>query len=789
MEAFDDEGDASEAGSRELAEEEERLLEQSASMSQIDPLPCLPGQELLPQATQQQQQQYEKLTTEPPLDSQEATATSSAAHRQSDASSDSRPTKSYRPLQAQLDGHMPPSSLSVYCFDRTTGEPLPGAEVSVKVLDHKRSQRFKPGLSRRTVAGPDGTVRVQLVGGVPYVISASCPGYHEYGSAGEHLAVTLSTGESGQRSVGLVPQRVAAMVTLRELRPLAGKRREQDPFGHVNPLYSPPAVDPLALASPQKVSFYSPEGSKLTFMAMPIMTSQMLGVVEEGGQLVGSYSTDSEGHCFFYGLSSASQGLTKATSKSGKKFAPASPSKGGPAYTGGGLYGSGTGGRRGGSALTASAGGTQRLDNTSPSAAGLVTRLAEQFLTTHQGIGARASGAGRAAGASPGTAAELTSLRELEADDPEGLHNILAPGGYRISLSDPSRLVVFSTFSADDAHVEAPSSHDSIVPFHMPAPSLSEPFPSVPVQLYCRARPWFQIVVFDIHTLEEVGSQLRFPYTISKIDRSVPLRERIERVKRAMMAEGGATARSRRDQDPSLLDPELAAYLDLHEGKGTLARLWAKAEVSMVAQEGRASKAADGDGSFHMTAAREDLEELLEAELYQPCYEGQLEPDMERSLWINPGDSYAVEVHCTDPCLELSMRQARVCTWQLEPFVFYATRKVPVMVGVRQRYNQAPVTGLSVSVKLDSFPAAARPPVVKMEWCEDPKTYFERVIDQMIDFVVQSKRSEASRRVQKEFEIVTDREGLASFTAAPGSEITLTANVREEYQGYSAQAK
>ena len=64
--------------------------------------------------------------------------------------------------------------------------------------------------------------------------------------------------------------------------------------------------------------------------------------------------------------------------------------------------------------------------------------------------------------------------------------------------------------------VEAPTCQDSIVPFRMPAPSPSEPFPSVPVQLYCRARPWFQIVVFDVHTLEEVGSQLRFPYTISR---------------------------------------------------------------------------------------------------------------------------------------------------------------------------------------------------------------------------------------------------------------------------------
>jgi hypothetical protein len=79
----------------------------------------------------------------------------------------------------------------------------------------------------------------------------------------------------------------------------------------------------------------------------------MLGVVEEGGQLVGSYSTDSEGHCFFYGLSSASQGLhsLKTTSKTGnKRGAHPSPSKkgGSSGSTGpGGLYGSGMGGRRG----------------------------------------------------------------------------------------------------------------------------------------------------------------------------------------------------------------------------------------------------------------------------------------------------------------------------------------------------------------------------------------------------------------------------------------------------------
>ena len=41
----------------------------------------------------------------------------------------------------------------------------------------------------------------------------------------------------------------------------------QDPHGQVNPLYEMPAQDELALTMPQKVAFYSPEGTRMAFVA------------------------------------------------------------------------------------------------------------------------------------------------------------------------------------------------------------------------------------------------------------------------------------------------------------------------------------------------------------------------------------------------------------------------------------------------------------------------------------------------------------------------------------------
>ena len=103
-----------------------------------------------------------------------------------------------------------------------------------------------------------------------------------------------------------MPIRITVVVTLRELQPLAGKQRKQvqpsdacgqastkaqtppsqkahiishpctphtppptpqDPHGQVNPLYEMPPSDSMALTTPQKVAFHSPEGTRMAFVA------------------------------------------------------------------------------------------------------------------------------------------------------------------------------------------------------------------------------------------------------------------------------------------------------------------------------------------------------------------------------------------------------------------------------------------------------------------------------------------------------------------------------------------
>ncbi len=39
-----------------------------------------------------------------------------------------------------------------------------------------------------------------------------------------------------------------------------------------------------------------------------------------------------------------------------------------------------------------------------------------------------------------------------------------------------------------------------------------------------------------------------------------------------------------------------------------------------------------------------------------------------------------------------------MANWELEPFVFYAMKKVVLVVGVRERFNQRPMPGVEVKV-------------------------------------------------------------------------------------------
>ena len=92
------------------------------------------------------------------------------------------------------------------------------------------------------------------------------------------------------------------------------------------------------------------------------------------------------------------------------------------------------------------------------------------------------------------------------------------------------------------------------------------------------------------------------------------------------------------------------------------------------------------------------------------------EGGLERKYWITPGESYCVEMLCSDPCIEIDLRQVRKCNWELEPFIFYIRRKVALLVGVRERFNQAPVANINANLVVEVLPPTRRPPVVKPEW-------------------------------------------------------------------------
>lgn len=53
-------------------------------------------------------------------------------------------------------------------------------------------------------------------------------------------------------------------------RPCTRGPMVQDPYGQVNPLYTPPVVDKMSV-QPQKVSFTTPDGTRQTFMATTVM--------------------------------------------------------------------------------------------------------------------------------------------------------------------------------------------------------------------------------------------------------------------------------------------------------------------------------------------------------------------------------------------------------------------------------------------------------------------------------------------------------------------------------------
>ncbi|GLI69504.1 hypothetical protein VaNZ11_014138 [Volvox africanus] len=388
--------------------------------------------------------------------------------------------------------------------------------------------------------------------------------------------------------------------------------------------------------------------------------------------------------------------------------------------------------------------------------------------------GGEASGGGDAVAAAEGAemALDAGAREEIEAElrayQDNNIHNYLDPGLYKLQMKDPSRLLIFFTYSGDGEAAEINRAQNAVVPFTMHAADESFIHPrdgtvmratKYPVQLYCRARPWFQIAVYDMATLEEVGTSHALTFTIERIT-TTSVAKNASGNRALANGTNESLARSRRRRNNMLDDDDehpLESYLDFEPGGGN--------DDSMVYPY--------------------KLEEV--AETATLLYSGTL-GEVKDKMWMTPGEKYRVSVQMRSPFMEYNAVQVRTANWELEPFVFYAVKKVVLLVEVREKYNQLPIPNTEIVVEVQEPPQAPRPPVVKPEWCEDPKQYALRMLDQLIDYVVQNNRERAAADEGpiKTYRGFTDAEGLVTFEMPPEARVYVRAINSADFEDTNA---
>eukprot|EP00955_Chlamydomonas_euryale_P043622 352650-Chlamydomonas_euryale.AAC.3 len=444
-----------------------------------------------------------------------------------------------------------------------------------------------------------------------------------------------------------------------------------------------------------------------------------LRVREADGTLVGDFSTDADGHCFFYAAASQPAGDESTWRRGG------GASNGGD----GGVDGTQQARYRGTSSIANTPlrytqryglnGKPDRWDDGAHSPGATRAAGSAFFSSATEPVaggeralsisgGGFADGAGALSDAVNGGSQEhsggdgddgaaagpaLYRVKELRRYDPRGIHNELQPGeGYQLSLADPSRLLVFYTHCLDNEMAEVESAEDEVVPFEMPRGGAPAAQPAMgklrqtggpaaaatassaaaaarlPVQLYCRARPWFQILVYDMHSLEELGGSYGFPFSITRLPRKHAengkedgAQHQLRSARREQLRSALRSARSARELRTLALSSSssfgasggLWEYLALtmaSHGGDSLAAYWARAEVAAVARGG--GSAATGP-DVEEEALLDELEAMDGCEVVAS---GRLSHDMERRFWMVPGERYAVEVACEEPCLKVGFQ-------------------------------------------------------------------------------------------------------------------------------------
>ena len=188
--------------------------------------------------------------------------------------------------------------------------------------------------------------------------------------------------------------------------------------------------------------------------------------------------------------------------------------------------------------------------------------------------------------------------------------------------------------------------------------------------------------MLDVTSLEEVGAKYGFSFTIHRIDYSRSLKYRVAKLRAAMVAHPAGDAVDLNELPEGRADPAAVAELTKQEKRGRMSGLWATqsqplSSLKDSATWGRGGAAgawagagAAGSGTQLSTGRsaagsvlpppggeEDDEDAMQDDEVYVPYIRGKLQADMERELWITPGERYAVEVTCDDPCLELTLRQ------------------------------------------------------------------------------------------------------------------------------------
>mmetsp|Transcript_4901 Transcript_4901/g.13669 ORF Transcript_4901/g.13669 Transcript_4901/m.13669 type:complete len:1418 (+) Transcript_4901:25-4278(+) len=108
--------------------------------------------------------------------------------------------------------------------------------------------------------------------------------------------------------------------------------------------------------------------------------------------------------------------------------------------------------------------------------------------------------------------------------------------------------------------------------------------------------------------------------------------------------------------------------------------------------------------------------------------------------------------------------------------------QVQLVVGLRERYSHEPTPGVMVRVEVLEVPPPPVPPPPVMRKTEGVAHYMTRVIEHLVDWVVESHEQTAIEHITRDFELESDADGLIRVSLAPLSLVRVLTNAEGEFE-------